>query len=435
VYQIFDQSSTRGFKDCFIYPAWQFIQYILPCFVTLIGQHATNSKTKSAELLAYTRFVHNLIQSFELNPTTMDVLGEPGTLTQTRYSEIPDEMWINLAKNLTVQLQEVESELGMLIYGSHKRMKRADTAEVMLGQTFFRLLKETLKSTTLERGEPIMFRCWGNILLQFVPRLREAIRKEILLPTNPFPINNLLQAMSILQELTNIADVCNKPQADLDHIRAILDLANQKVKVMLGKQQNISRGTMDKKQHLGMQKMTVQQLLGSVLFFLALKWDDNMSSFVFATNTFQSEVCKSHDVAMNYAFQGWKELRSALTPYLSDEDGNDISVMTIDFAKKWMVSLHEKVTAFVAEESKLDSDKKEMFSMMLPVVPIKLCRGCIKFEGSEIKLSMCSVCVDNQDYCDIHWFCSKECEEKVLTEEHLEEHDHFLMLKLGLVQF
>jgi hypothetical protein len=331
VYHIFDQSSTKGLKQSIVYPEWQFIQYILPCFVTLIGQHATNSKTKSTELLAYTRFVHNLIQSFELYLTTKDVDGDPEALIQRRFSEVPDAAWVNLAKNLKVQLCEVESELGMLIYGTQQRMKRADPAEVMQAQIFFRLLNDTLKTSSLRRGESIVFSYWGNTLLQCIPRIRAAIVTEVQLPSNPFPTNNLLQAMEILQELTNLADVYKKPK-ELDHTREILSLARQKVKVMLGKQQNTSRGNWDIKQYQGMQKLTVQQLLGSVLICLFLKWDENILPFLQATNTFRSALC--YDTAFNYTLQGWGELRSALTPLLSDKDGTDLSLMTLDFAKK-----------------------------------------------------------------------------------------------------
>jgi hypothetical protein len=434
VYHIFYVSSTDGLEECFIFPEWQFIQYILPCFVTLIGQHATNPKTKQCELLAYTRFVHNLIQSFELKLNTKNVKGEPSTLIQYKPKDVPDWVCVNVAKNLVVQLEEVESDLGMLIYGSYKRMKRADTAEIMQGQIFFRLLKETLKTTTFERGESTIFRCWGETLLQLVPRMKEALLKEVLLPTNPFPVNNLLRAMVILHDLKHIVATFNLDPVD-EIILKMLNVADQKVKTMLapGKQQSTSRGKLDKmKRFLEFQKLTAQQLLGSVLFFLVLSWRKEMPKIVNATQMFQS----SHEnVAVDkYIKRDLCGLRAVLTPLLSDEDGNDLSMLTVDFSKK-KATFYEQITSLMKSgQSQKDILRKRLLLTLLPVFPVKLCRCCHKFEGLEtIKLSMCTVCVDNRDFSDMHWFCSKECEEKVLAEGHLEEHAQFLMVKLGLV--
>jgi len=430
VFKIFEVSSTEGLKDCYIFPEWHFIQYILPCFVTLIGQHATNPKTKPNELHAYTRFVHNLIKSFEFCPTIKYVEGDPGTLMETRTSGLPDTLWVNLAKNLTVQLQEVESELRMQVYGTHNRMKRADPEEIMLGQVFFRLIKGTLRTGSLERGESTIFSCWGETLLLCVPRMTEALTKELMSPTNPFPVNNLLCAHSILKYLLNYADICGEP-IELDYVHEILDLADQKMKTMVGKQQKTLRGNMRMKHYQMIQKASVQQLLGSAMFLLVFRWNGDMTLFLCDTFSYRLELFD--DAVNHYAYQEWSKLRSLLAPLLSDEDGNDLSVMTLDFAKKCMLFVHDLVIGL--KENKNKNGSKLKFCSILPVVPIKLCRGCGQFEECEIKLSMCRVCVDNRDYSDIHWFCSKECEEKVLAEGHLEEHAHFLMLKLGLVDY
>lgn len=274
MYHIFDLSSTKGSKESFILPEWQFIQYILPCFVVQIGQLATNSKTKPNELLAYTRFVHNIIQSFELNLTTKHIKGTPGSFLKSVSKNIPSMVAINFALNLPDQLLKVESELAMLVYGTHKRMKKADAANVLLGQICFRLLKETLRISTFERGQETIFRCWGEIMLQCVPRMKAAISKVELLQTNPFPTNNLFQALVILQELNQIVDVCNsKPMDELIH--ASLDLANQKLKLMMGKEPRTSRGKLEKKLFLEMQKLTVQQLLGVASLSIVLSWNKN----------------------------------------------------------------------------------------------------------------------------------------------------------------
>jgi hypothetical protein len=434
VYHIFDESSTKGLKECFIFPDWQFIQYILPCFVTLIGQHATNSKTKPTELLVYTRFVHNLIQSFEMKLTIKSVKGKPGTLIQYKPKDVPDWVCSSLAKNLTVQLQEVESDLGMLIYGTQKRMKRADTAEVMQAQVFFRLLKDTLRTTTFERGESTIFRCWGETLLGIVSRTRESILKEVLLPTNPFPTNNLLQALAILHELKNIAATFNNEPMNRT-IRELLNVAHQKMKIVLGKQQCTSRPKLETmKRYLEFQKLTVQQLLGAVLFFLVISWRKEMPVIVDATELFRS--AQKNVAVEKFIIKDLRGLRSVMTPLLSDKDGNDLSMLPVDFSKKKAspCTLYEQITTLLkSNQSSHDVLRKRSVLGLLPVVPIKMCRCCEKFEELADKMAMCSVCVDNRDFPDIYWFCSSKCETKVLDEGHLEEHAQFLMVKLGLV--
>jgi hypothetical protein len=431
VYHIFNMSSTKGLEESFIFSEWQFIQYILPCFVTLIGQHATNSKTKPTELLAYTRFVHNLIQSFEQNLTIMkQVKGDPSPLVCKVKKDLPDWVCMRISIALTRQLEEVESELGVLIFGSHKRQKRADPSDVLLGQSFFLLLKESLRTllTTYlthinSPRSPMVFRCWDEILLQSIPRMKKAIMKEQILPTNPFPANNLIYAISLVQELATIVSFCTHHVND-KVINGCLELANHKLKKLLGKSPAPLTENLEKKLFLELQKLSVQQLLGLALFDICYSNNSNRLFFApEATKMFRSAMV---NVAVEkYDAKDWRGLRSLLMPLLSDEKGNDLSTVTMEFAKKSASTCYKQVL----DMFKTKNSEREKFLSLLPVIPIKLCRCCGKCEG---KLSMCEVCVDNQDFPDIHWFCSQECEEKVLADGHLFEHGRFLEEKLGL---
>lgn len=449
MYHIFDVSSTKGLEESFILPEWQFIQYVLPCFVTQMGQLATNSKIKPNELHSYTQFVHNLIQSFELNLITKFVRGNPGAIIRRRAKDIPDWVCMNIAENLEVQLQELQIDLGLLIYGSYKRMKKVDPTEVLLGQICFRLLKTTLSTTTLNKSQPVIFRCWGETLLQCVPRMRASVTKVVLLQTNPFPTNNLIRALALLQELTNIAAACSiKPLDEL--IYASLDLANKKLKFP---SMGTSRSNLDKKLSLEMQKLTVPQLLSVVLFSIVISGEKNSSlraistgtyplsylmdmmpvkgtmnfcmlKFLKATNMFRATILD--DAVKKYEAQDWRGLRSLLTPLLIDDTGLDLSTVTMDFAKKSASACYGHILDVIKAKDCI----RKQFLNLLPVIPIKYCRCCEKFEA---ELSKCKVCVDNGDFPDIHWFCSQECETKVLAEGHLEEHDSFLMKQLGLI--
>lgn len=413
-------------EESFILPDWQFIQYILPCFVNLIGQLATNSKTNPNELLAFTRFVHNLIQSYESNLTTKHIKGTPGKLMRCAPEDIPDWACMNISKYLPEQLQELERELEMLVYGTHKRMRKADTDNMLLGQICFRMLKETLRISTFERCQPVIFRRWGEAMLQCVPRMKAAISLEALQQTNSFLTNNLLQALTTLQELAHIVAICNvKPMDELIH--ASLDLANQKLKLMMGKQQRSSRGNLEKKIFLEIQKLTVGQLLGLATFTIVLGWSKknlSISEFLVATKMTRSTIVD--DAVKKYEAQDWHGLRSLLTPLLSDNDGNDLSLVTFDFIKKSASTCYARAINTIKTK---DANRKHFLSL-LPVLPVKYCRCCESFTA---QLSMCKVCVDNPDFPDVHWFCCAMCEGKVLGDGHLEEHDHFLMQKLGLV--
>jgi hypothetical protein len=92
--------------------------------------------------------------------------------------------------------------------------------------------------------------------------MKEALTKELMSPTNPFPVNNLLCAHSILKYLLNYADICGEP-IELDYIHEILDLADQKMKTMMGKQQKTLRGNMRKKHYLRRQAPEGHCVLGA----------------------------------------------------------------------------------------------------------------------------------------------------------------------------
>jgi hypothetical protein len=425
VYHIFDVSSITGFEEEFVLSEWQFIQYILPCFVTQLGQLATNLKTKPNELQAFTHFVHNLIQSFELHlKKTKLIKGDYETLKKYVEMELPDWFCKNQVNSVTGQLQEVERELGMLVYGTHKKMKKAGSADFPLGQICFRLLNDTLKNNSMNQGRPIIFKCWTEIILQYIPRMKESICKVALVTTNPFPTNNLLQALGVLEELKNIAVTFNSNPVD-ELSLACLEKADHKMKLMMGKQPSAMRGKVEKKLFLEMQTLTVQQLLGVALFGIVNSWkkyDKEMLEIFDPTKTARSAIINS--AIDKFVAKDWRGLWSLMTPLLSDKDGNDLSLVTIDFAKK-SASCYVRVLEVIKTK---DSNKK-YFTSLFPLIPIKFCRCCVKFE---VKLTKCKICVDNYDFPDVHWFCSDECEEKVLAEGHLEEHDHHLMVKCGL---
>jgi RNase P subunit RPR2 len=428
VYHIFNVSSTKGLKEHFILPEWQFIQYILPCFVTQIGHLATNSKIKPSELHNFTRFVHNLIQSFEVNLKKTHIIegNLKSNLKMTEKVVVPDWFSNNQATNVSWQLQEVERELGMMVHGTHKKIKKAGSADFPLGQICFLQLAETLRNGVLNRSRPLMFKWWSETILHYVPKLRGAIFKEVMISTNPFPTNNLLQALAVLEELKNISVTLNFNPVD-ELILECLDMADQKLKIMMELQPGPLRRKIERKRFVEIQRLTVQQLLGVALFGIVVSWqtkDSNLLEIFDPTKIFRSAIINS--AIEKLVASDWRGLRCLLTPLLSDSDGIDLSLVTMDFAKKSASACYLRVH----EAIKMKDSKKKYFLSLSPVIPIKFCRYCEKFE---VELKKCRICVDNPDFPDIHWFCSDDCEDKVLVKMHLEEHDHDLMVKLGLV--
>jgi hypothetical protein len=427
VYYIFDVSSSKGFEEEFVLPEWQFIQYILPCFVTHIGHLATNSKTKPNELHIYTRFVHNLIQSFELKlKKTKLAQGSYEDLKQYIDLDLPEWVCKNQANNVIGQLQAVETELGIVVHGTHKKIKKAGSANFPLGKICFRLLSDTLKNKVLNQTRPLILKCWTEIVLNYIPRLKGAILKEVMAPTNPFPTNNLFQAVAVLEELKNTVLTYNVNPLD-ELTLACLEKADQKLKIAMGKQPVPLRGKFEKKINLEMQMLTVQQLLGVALFGIVNDWKNRnkgMLKIFDPTKIVHSAII--NPAIKNFVRKDWQGLLSVLAPLLGDKDGNDLSLVTMEFAKKSASSCYIRVL----EAIKMKDSKKKQFISLYPIIPIIFCRCCVKFE---VKLKKCKICVDNNDFPDVHYFCSEKCEEKVLAERHLEEHDHNLMVKCGLV--
>ena len=238
----------------------------------------TDSKTKPNELRIYTRFVHHIIQSFELNLKKTHIVTSIGA-TIKLYNDVELPEWVsnNQVNNVIEQLQAVESELGMMVHGTHEKIKRAGSADFPLGQICFRLLSDALKNSILNLARPNILKSWSENILQYTPRLKEAMFKVALGSTNPFPTNSLLQVLAVLEELKNF--VVTYKLLPVDELSlACLTKADQKVKLMMGRQPSAIRGNLGKNVYLEMQKLTVQQLLGIALFGIVVSWENCDSS-------------------------------------------------------------------------------------------------------------------------------------------------------------
>ncbi|XP_059480679.1 uncharacterized protein LOC132199744 [Neocloeon triangulifer] len=64
------------------------------------------------------------------------------------------------------------------------------------------------------------------------------------------------------------------------------------------------------------------------------------------------------------------------------------------------------------------------------LLPVKHCRFCGNLDHA--KLTMCTACVDNDDYPDVNWFCGHECEAAAMQKcKHEDEHVAYIMSKIS----
>jgi hypothetical protein len=60
-----------------LHPDWQFVQYILPCFVASFLEFSENDDVEREDKKNYIKIVHELIKSFEVNPTKIATMMGP----------------------------------------------------------------------------------------------------------------------------------------------------------------------------------------------------------------------------------------------------------------------------------------------------------------------------------------------------------------------
>jgi len=241
---------------------------------------------------------------------------------------------------------------------------------------------------------------------------------------------NLLEASSVLGELLKVAAASSLLDSYPLELILLEAVANLRIKTMMGKQTELVKcQNKAEKKFVAelMQKLNVHQILGLLLHgcVCVLKKrrpkPEDRAKFL-RPEPFNSELINSALALI--AKKQWHELKLLLTPFLRDKDSNDLSLVTIEFARK-LPDCYDSALNIIKSQK-----LKAGLSLEGWALPIKYCRSCKNCEG---KLKKCSFCTDCKDFLDTNWFCNNACEEKGFDDGHREEHSVQLLKKLGLI--
>jgi len=422
---MFEESLSAGTKESFSFPEWQFIQYLLPSFVTLIGDLAKNTKVKESELSVYIQFVHHFIHGFELNlqkqPLSPQSPDQPTSI---------NPLLANRTKILLWQMDKLEKEIGMLVYGTFKKMDKIGSVDFALKQNCFSMIRDILSKEMVIDTLQLLLPPWFDTLQNFFSRMLLSIKEVNITLTTLDSTKKLLEASFVLGELLKVT--CNLTSIDPYPREPFLLEANAdaRIKTMMGKQTEMMKcqHKVDKKFVAEMQKLSVHQILGLLLHgcvrILKMRTKHETRAKFLRTETFNSELINSALALIADSKHPWHKLKLLLAPFLRDKDSEDLSMVTIEFARKFPICYDVALSSI-----KLISVKKgSRFEGW--ALPIKYCGSCKTFEG---KLKKCSFCSDCKDFQDTRWFCNDACEEKGFDDGHREEHSVQLLKNLGLI--
>lgn len=231
-------------------------------------------------------------------------------------------------------------------------------------------------------------------------------------------------AMKLIKELYYVGLTCSDQPYD-DSVTYLKDWADWELSKTPDTQTDSfkSEVKVDKQLAIEVQTLSMHQILGLLLFNVVVvlqNCDPAAVRNLFPPRPFQSDLLNS---ALEVCeTKKWFSLKELVFTLLGDNKGNVLSFVTLEFARKSASSCYKPVL----EMFKLNNRKMKIFRHVLP---IKSCRSCRKLDCD---LKMCSVCVENDDFPDIHWFCSQECEKKILDGGHLEEHAQDLIKRIQL---
>jgi len=187
VFNIFKQS----LKEPVLYQDWQFIQYMLPCFVALIGEATKKKEFKQKNLKVYIQIVHNLIQSFELHLRKKPL--------KTPRPEKPSLDWLipNQATCLSRQFTIVQKELSVTVYKCCKSFEKEGSLDWILSTLCFSQFEDSLSGNDkmIKIGRNV-FQPWLEDVQNIISRMMLAVRKVDLARPMLLSNKNLLQAFN-----------------------------------------------------------------------------------------------------------------------------------------------------------------------------------------------------------------------------------------------
>ncbi|XP_059487956.1 uncharacterized protein LOC132203835 isoform X2 [Neocloeon triangulifer] len=380
-------------------------QYMLPCFVSSFLTANKKPYFKAFNLDRLVTVIENLIKQFEddLNEPFKEKAFPEKKFIRSFYAEKIFYLWHNLWYEINLFVFDKTSP-------DHKLegIPGIQSLEKIFTDCFYNL--------------PDIHECFDDIIRKwtvrqqwFLMRISKSIR-VLELRNAPSPnLKYLLKMHNFLDQVLCILDYVPST------IRWLLQHVHRKIHCLKRKQSipKDGRGLADlrKKVFSEADNLSFRKIFGIVLHTLFIHKSahyDDCEAFIDVETKRLVDLFKEHN---------WLGLRLNLMPKLCADKRRDLSLLDKnDLERNPEITLC--LTRKISNGRIVMTNKGE-----ITMAPVKHCRWCGKIElfSDNLKFILCSYCKDFDDYPDVTWYCSKDCEETCNRLIHQDEHDDFIL--------
>jgi hypothetical protein len=437
VLSIADSHIRWEVNQAMLNPDWQFIQYILPCFVASFLDFSENNDVDFVNKQSYLRFVHELIKGFEKRPyKTTNVHGAlPGGYSPYKLSPQTTQQTICWQDELIQR--GLYNCLNVSKTNSYEAVKLLNVIHKNFFSVYMDCFRKTMKDHTFLFDEAT-----ENLNAEYLVHihyLNSRVLDALKIVTPESLVNvgalDIYMSMGIFMcdyfaRYVTSADYSDFDLKEDSFSKLIFWEAREKVLEVLPVERYMYHGFafQDTKYLENVaeesSRLTLAQLFAVMVYHcwrsVAGKGTVEMKGDLRIPRDLVEEVffaCRSNDLV---------KLQIKLAKLLNDEEGDNISIVSYHYAKLVAPNVYKDALKRIVK------GRVKMEPCEVTLSPIKHCRYCGSVDTHILRL--CQQCHENSDYPDRNWFCSKGCESKALALSHLEEHARHLMMNIGIEQ-
>jgi len=374
-----------------VYPEQLALQYLVPCFVASFLKFYKDPSVSRDKKKEFLLFVHNLVESYETKEFCQEV-----TNSQIHGQKKP---FINFSQGRcgvatkTILFQtRVAVFFDELFAGRESFLNRKSSA-------IFKHDTYAYKGLEIE---------WLMQLFMLNCRMNKCVDVLLKLSSNRMSLFPFTEYM------------LTKSAADVD--KDLKQLWKYKEESL--KELQVSPFTV-KAEIVDNRSVSIHQVFGIILFSFvsAFKRD----KFVQIVDNAQGPgfPLDEVDAAMWALYKDDKwTLKQQISSMMHISGEEDRTLASLDMARSNLCYLE---VLRLTKEGKVKMSRPGEITFF----PVKHCRWCGQLETNNFK--KCSVCAENPDYPDVHYFCSLKCEKEALDKQHTEEHATSLMIKCGII--
>jgi hypothetical protein len=397
---------------------WQFIYRLLPCFVASYVDLTNDDRVTAEAKNFYHQFISILVDSYSLKPDVSRGMIEVDP-------SISFLKW---------KFASVTSELKVQLYGDTEPA----TITRQLQEKCFDVLTDFLGR--VEKTSGSLYQRWRILLYDFSERMQKSLLQLTGLPVGfsgrivgieDFALSTLCRMLA--------AHIFKnrgfKDKLELTDSRLLLDatfaayVKSEKLKITkLHNNGSKCKNWSDAQSMVKAEgeQLSEQQRLGLVLYLCISS--SNVTSCVsrnFNVKIFQLTYNASDALEqLNYQILRGHFSRAAekIPVFMSQQ----LSQVSLQFAKDMAPTCYSPVLDRVVNgKVKMDAPGQNTFC------PVPHCRWCGLVKNPS-EMLVCQFCTDKPKYPDTHLFCSPECEDFAMKDQHGERHAEFLEYGLGL---